>query len=45
MFFVAFNKRQNRIVEYVEEPDCLKQDDVLVIEGNIMEEKLPITVV
>jgi len=46
MFFVAFNKKQKRIVEYVEEPAIAKQDqeEVLVVEGNVMEEKVPITV-
>lgn len=47
MFFVAFNKRQKKIVEYVEEPiqAAMDRDEVLVVEGNVLEEKVPLTVV
>lgn len=47
MFFVAFNKRQKKIVEIVEDPVMAdnNRDEVLVIEGNVLEDKVPITVV
>ncbi len=47
MFFVAFNKRQKKIVEYVEEPiqSALERDEVLVVEGNVLEENVPLSVV